>query len=98
MTELWALLRDPRVSTVAVLLAVVGVGVLLVGVSFVAVSTKSVVPFQVPWLISAGFTGIGLVGTGLGLLSIHLQRVEAAEERRWLAQLQREALRLQQKP
>ena len=94
MSELWALLKDPRVSTTAVLGATVVAGLALVVLGYRGAAATLLVPFQVPYLVSGGVIGLTLVGTALVLLSVHLDRVEAAEERRQLAELQRDALRL----
>jgi hypothetical protein len=92
--ELWKVLRDPKVSTLGVLALLVlgGVGVGLLGYQGVAAQFYAVT--QLPYLISGTFVGIALVGTGLRLLAIHLDRVEAATEREQLAGVQREVLRL----
>lgn len=94
MTELWAVLRDPRVSTTLVLGAVVVAGAALIGLGWRGAAATLLVPFQVPYLVSGAAVGLALVASGLVLLSVHLDRVEAAEERRQLAELQRDALRL----
>jgi hypothetical protein len=94
VTELWALLKDPRVSTTAVLSATVLAGLGLVVLGYRGAAATLLVPFQVPYLVSGALVGLALAGTGLALLNVHLDRVEAAEERRELAELQRESLRL----
>ncbi len=94
MTELWRVLRDPKVSTTIVLASVVVVGFALLGQGYRGVASTLFVFFQVPFLVSGGVAGIALVGAGLVLLNVHLDRTEAAQERLELAQLQREALRL----
>jgi hypothetical protein len=94
VTELWRLLRNPKVSTLGVLALVVlaGFAVLLLGYQGVAAQVDP--PAQTPFLISGSLIGIALLGTGLRLLTVHLDRVEAATEREQLASVQREALRL----
>ena len=94
MTELWRVLREPRIATTAVLVAALAGGFILVWLSYSAVASLGLVPFQLPYVVSGGFVGLALIGSALALLSIHIDRVEAAEERRQLAELQREALRL----
>lgn len=94
MSELWQMLRDPRLSTALVLGSAVVVGLLLVAQGWRGVAATLVVPAQVPFLVSGAVAGVALVGAGLGLLRVHLDRVEAAEERRRTAELQRETLRL----
>jgi hypothetical protein len=94
MDELWRLLRDPRVSTTVVLGAVVVAGLALIVVGYRGVAAEVYPPAQLPYVVSGSLIGIALLGTGLRLLSIHVDRVEAAAERRALAHVQREALRL----
>ena len=94
MTELWRILRDPRVTTSLVLAAVVVLGFGLVGAGYRGAAALLFVPFQVPYLVSGAVAGLALVGTGLALLGVHLDRTEAAEERRQVASLQRDVLRL----
>jgi F0F1-type ATP synthase membrane subunit c/vacuolar-type H+-ATPase subunit K len=94
VSEFWALLRDPRLSTSLVLGAAVAAGLGLLALGWRGAAATLLVPFQVPYLVSGAFVGLALIGASLGLLSVHLDRVEAAEERRRLAELQRDALRL----
>ena len=93
MTELWRILRDPRVSTTIVLAAIAVAGFALVALGWRGAAATVFVPFQVPYVVSGGLLGLGLLGAGLGLLKVHVDRVEAAEERRQTAELQRQVLR-----
>lgn len=94
MEEIWRVLRDPRVSTTLtfVVVAVVGIGLVVLG--WRGVAATLFVVLQVPWLVSGAFAGVALLGLGLGALTTHLERTEAAAERAALADLQRDALRL----
>lgn len=94
MNELWKVLRDPRVTTTLVLAVVVLTGFGLLGMGYRGAAALLFVPFQVPYLVSGAVVGVALVGIGLGLLIVHLDRTEAAEERRAVAGLQRDVLRL----
>lgn len=94
MTELWRVLRDPRVSTAIVLAAVAVGGLALLSLGWRGAAATLYVPFQVPYVVSGGLLGLAVLGSGLVLLSVHLDRTEAAEERRSTAELQREVLRL----
>ena len=94
MIELWRILRDPRVSTTLVLGAVVVAGLLLLSQGWRGVAATLVVPYQVPYLVSGAIAGVACTGAGLALLRVHLDRTEAAQERRETAALQREVLRL----
>jgi hypothetical protein len=92
--ELWRVLRDPRVSTTVVLGLVTVAGLALIGVGYRGVAAEVYAPAQLPYVVSGSLVGIAVIGTGLRLLSIHVDRVEAAVERRALAAVQRDALRL----
>jgi len=94
MTELWSTLRDPRVSTTGVLLAAIAGGFVAIWLGYREIARLGLVAFQLPYLMSAGVIGLAVIGTALGLLSVHVSRVEEAEERRQLVELQRVALRL----
>lgn len=94
MMELWQMLRDPRLSTFLVLGSAAIGGLLLLAQGWRGVAATLVVPFQIPYLVSGAVAGVAVTGAALGLLRIHLDRVEAAEERRRTAELQRETLRL----
>ena len=94
MNELWRILRDPRVTTTLVLASVVLLGFGLLGAGYRGAAALLFVPFQVPFLVSGAVVGLAFVGTGLALLIVHLDRTEAAEERRAVAGLQRDVLRL----
>ena len=94
MTELWKILRDPRVSTTIVLGTLVVAGFALLALGWRGAAATLFVPFQVPYIVSGGLLGLGVLGGGLALLVVHLDRAEAAEERRQTAELQRQALRL----
>lgn len=94
MTELWRVLRDPRVSTSIVLASLVVGGFALLALGWRGAAATLYVPFQVPYVVSGGMLGLAVLGAGLALLSAHLDRTEAAEERRRTAELQREVLRL----
>lgn len=94
MNELWRLLRDPRVSTAGALSAMVLAGFVALWLGYRSAAGLALVPFQLPYVVSGGVVGLAVIGSALVLLSVHIDRVEAAEERRLLAELQREALRL----
>jgi fatty acid desaturase len=94
VNELWRVLREPRVSTALVLAAAVAGGFLLLGQGWRGAAGTLFVPFQVPYIVSGAVAGVAVVGAALGLLRVHLDRTESAQERRETAALQREALRL----
>lgn len=94
MNELWKVLRDPRVTTTLALAVVVLAGFGLLVLGYRGAAALLFVPFQVPYLVSGAVVGLALVGGALALLIVHLDRTEAAEERRAVAALQRDVLRL----
>jgi hypothetical protein len=94
VNELWRILRDPRVTTTLVLASVVAAGFGALVLGYRGAAALLFVPFQVPYLVSGAVLGLALVGGGLALLVVHLDRTEAAEERRAVARLQRDVLRL----
>ena len=94
MSEIWQVLRDPRVSVTLVVSSVVLIGFALVGVGYRASAALLFVPLQLPYVVSGGVLGLAAVGAGLALLMVHLDRAEAAQERREVAALQRDVLRL----
>jgi hypothetical protein len=94
VNEIWSVLKDPRVSTSLVLAVVVVGGFGLVGQGYRGAAATLYVPFQVPYVVSGAVAGLALVGAALALLRVHLERTEAAEERRAVAALQRDVLRL----
>jgi Cu/Ag efflux pump CusA len=96
MNELWATLRNPRVSTTVALVGVLAAGFLLLWLGYRSSAALALVPSQLPFVVSGGVLGLAVVGTALALLSVHVDRVEAAVERRVLAELQRRALRIRQ--
>ena len=93
MSEVWRILRDPRISTTLVLLALALGGLLLLSQGWRGVAATLFVPFQIPYLVSGAVLGVALTGAALALLRVHLDRSEAALERRETAALQREVLR-----
>ena len=94
MNDLWARLRDPALSTVLVLLLVSIAGAALLVIGYRGVALRLLVPYQVPFLLSASVVGATLLGAACMLLAAHLDRVEAAAERDALSELQRQALQL----
>lgn len=94
MSELWRVLRDPRLGPLVVLSAAVLTGFGLVLMAWRGAAALGNVALQVPYLVSGAVIGLTLVGTGLVFLVVHLGRVEAATERRAVVDLQRDVLRL----
>ena len=77
MIELWRVLRDPRVSTALALAAIVVVGLLLLSQGWRGSAATLFVPYQVPYLVSGGITGLALVMVGLTVVSVAARRRDA---------------------
>jgi hypothetical protein len=90
----FAALRDPGVQVVIVLavLAIAAFGLLAWG--WRGVARTPYVPFQMPWLLSAGVAGLSLLGFALGAWSIHLGRRQDAMHRAVTERLVRDAVEL----
>lgn len=66
-------------------------GLVLIAVAWGRTAGLTIVGLQVPYVVSAAFTGIGLVVVGLAVVSISAKRADAAERMRQIREL-REAL------
>jgi hypothetical protein len=86
-----ALLRNiPHVATWAgVVLS--AIGLVLIAVAWGRTAGEIEVGLQVPYVVSAAFTGLGLVVIGLAIVSIDAKRSDSAERTRQIREL-REAL------
>lgn len=74
---------------VGLLVAAVGFG--LLALTWARVAGKDNVAFQMPYVVSGGLTGLGLIMGGLILVNIAAKRQDAAERSRQMEQL-RESL------
>lgn len=84
MTDAW---RDPGVRAIGVLCAVAAAGLVGLYLAWRGVAATLAVWEQVSFVASGVFGGMALTGTALGILSIHLRRRSAAEERAALEEL-----------
>ena len=98
MNELWSalfrILRDPRISATLILGLWVASGLALICAAYWGTADRALVVFQLPYVVSGGLGGIALVGLGLALLSVHVDRVASIEERQRLADVHRRTMRL----
>jgi hypothetical protein len=94
---LWRVLRDPRISTALVLGLSVLAGLAMIVGAYWGTAGLGLVVLQMPYVLSGALAGLAVVGAGMGLLSIHFDRVESIEERRDLAQIQTDIMRLVKK-
>lgn len=90
--DVWATILDPKRFTAVVMSLVVFLGAVLLILAQVGTEKFAYVPAQLPYVASGTLFGLGLIGTGLRLISVHLERVEAAEEREHIADVQHVAL------
>ena len=72
---------NPRILTFAGV-ALIVVGVVLLAVAWSLVAGKAEVALQVPYVMSAGFPGVGIVVVGVGLLVIGVRETDARTRRR----------------
>jgi hypothetical protein len=68
-------------------LLLIGVGFASIGVTWGRVAGELQVALQLPYLVSGGLTGIGLVITGATMVNIAVKRRDAAKRTRQLEQL-----------
>lgn len=87
LTRPFAALRGvPNLATWAGV-AVCAAGLVLIAVAWGRVAGLTNVALQMPYLVSAGFTGLGLIVVGLAVVSISAKRADAAERSRQLREL-----------
>jgi hypothetical protein len=89
-----AALRDPGIQSVLVL---VGLGIaafVMFGLAWRGGARQIYVPLQMPWLVSGGLAGLGLLGLSLGAWSIHLGRRQDAAHRSAIDDVVRDAVEL----
>ena len=75
----------PTLTYIGIAIAAAGFGVIMFTWGKVAALTA--VPLQMPYLLSGGLVGIGLVMRGLTLISVNAKRMDAAARERQLGQV-----------
>ena len=87
-TRAWSALTDPD-SRLPVYLGVAlcAAGFVLLGIGWANVAGLADVWKQMPYLLSAGLPGIGLIMVGLVVINVAAKRQEATERRRQLGEL-----------
>lgn len=80
-------LRDPFVGSVVVLLLMAAGGVAALVLGYRGLAATDDISIEVPYLVSGGLGGVGLLVFSLGLLAVQFRRKEAARERREIARL-----------
>ena len=81
----WVDLTNPAAVWIGI--AVAGVGFVLLGVAWAQVAGETQVYLQLPYLVSAGMTGLGLIMVGLTLINVSTKRRDALERERQMDQL-----------
>lgn len=71
--------------------AVVAAGFILIFIAWGKVAGTLNVGVQMPWIVSAGFTGLGLVLVGIGIANGAVRHQDSAERERQLGEI-RDAL------
>ena len=87
-------LADPGVRASVVLVAVALTGLVVLGVAWHGVARTPYVPYQMPWLLSAGVAGLAITGAALMALTIHLGRRADATHRAAVEDVVRTSIRL----
>lgn len=81
----WLRPSSPAVVYIGVAIAVIGFVLILIAWGQVAGETQ--VYLQIPYLVSAGLTGIGLVMVGLTIVNVSAKQRDAADRDRQIDQL-----------
>jgi hypothetical protein len=104
-SRLWARWLEPAsLVPTYVGIVVIAVGFALIGIAWARIAALTDVALQMPYLVSAGFTGLALVMVGLIIVNVAAKRQDSAERTRQLQtlaetfqSLQAEIARLQER-
>lgn len=80
-------MRPVRPTMTLVGIGVAAAGFVLILFAWGKVAALTAVPLQLPYLISGGLTGLGLVMLGVTLVNVQAKREDAAYRDRQMAQL-----------
>jgi len=83
----FAFLRPDSPVPVYIGIVLVLAGFAVIGLTWGKVAGLLLVPLQLPYLVSGGLTGLGLIMVGITVISIGAKRRDAAERGRQLEQL-----------
>lgn len=89
-----AALRDPGVQAAVALGLLAVVGLAMLALAWRGAARTVYVPLQLPWLVSGGMAGLGVLGVALASLHVHLSRRDAAAHRLAMEQFMRDAVGL----
>ena len=88
----WSRIVDTWLAPTSAVPTWIGIAVVAAGFGIIAYGWSRVagllsVPLQMPYMISAGFTGLGLVCLGIGIVAVQAKRQETAARQRHLEEL-----------
>jgi hypothetical protein len=89
-----AALHDPGIQSILVLAGLAVAAFVMFGLAWRGGARTPYVPLQLPWLVSGGMAGLGVLGMALGAWSIHLGRRQDALHREATEDLVRVAVEL----
>jgi len=89
----WLRPSSPVMTYVGIAVSIVGF--VLIVIAWAAVAGKAEVYLQVPYVVSAGFSGLGLIIAGVTIVNVATRRRDEAERSR---QMDRLAQLLQERP
>jgi hypothetical protein len=81
----WVDVTNP--ATVWIGMLVAAAGFVLLGIAWAQVAGETQVYLQLPYLVSAGMTGLGLIMVGLTVINVSTKRRDALERERQIDQL-----------
>ena len=85
--QLPAWLNPTSPAVIWIGLALAGIGFVLIGIAWAQVAGETQVYLQLPYLASAGLTGLGLIMVGMTVINIAAKRRDAVERERQIDQL-----------
>lgn len=80
-------MTKPLYRPIVLLAGLALIGAAAIFWSWRSVNGTSAVPFQLPWLMSGGAIGLGIIGMALASWSVHLERREDMETRRQMGEV-----------
>ena len=87
LADRFAFLRPESPVAIYAGIACVAVGFVLIGITWAKVAALLEVSLQLPYLVSGGLTGLGLIMIGVTMISVAAKRRDAAARARQLDQL-----------
>jgi hypothetical protein len=81
----WVDLTNPAAIWIGMVIA--GLGFVLLGIAWSQVAGETEVYLQLPYVVSAGMTGLGMIMVGLTVINVSAKRRDALERERQMDQL-----------